>query len=183
MERWHKGILIVVLLALPGNLSASPPRTDTDAEDELKSVIVKNFLRYSTWPEAPAANAPITVGVLGRTSFARLLHGLLDGKPVNGRNVQVLELRTGADPRQCNLIYIALDRSADIRQALQSLRSPHTLTIGEADTFLDSGGAVNLIQIDGHMGFEFSLDALNRAGVEISARLLRLGQDRRRRAE
>jgi hypothetical protein len=46
---------------------------------------------------------------------------------------------------------------------------------------LDSGGAVNLLVIDGHMSFEVSLEALDRSGVSISSKLLRFGQIRSRK--
>jgi hypothetical protein len=81
------------------------------------------------------------------------------------------------------LIYVATAKTSEIQQVIQSVRSVHTLTIGEDDKFLDYGGAVNLLLIDGHMGFEVSLDSLNRSGVEISSKLLRLGEIRRRRVE
>ena len=182
MRLWPGAILIISALTLC-SIELPGAAVDADASDELKSVIVKNFLRYTTWPEAGSANSPLTVGVVGRSSFAQVLHGLLDGKPVNGRNVQVVELKPGTTGNCCDLVYIASDRNSDIRQALQTLRASHILTIGEADNFLDYGGAVNLLQVDGHMGFEVNLDALTRSGVEISSRLLRLGQIKRKRAE
>lgn len=178
MRTWTGRILMAILLALRAMPEASPGIA-AEAEDELKSVIVKNFLRYSTWPETIPANAPIRVGILGRTAFAQVLHALLDGKAVNGRTVQIVELKAGSDFRGCQVVYIATDKNAEIKQTLQSVRSGHTLTIGEADKFLAFGGAVNLVLIDGHMGFEVSLGALERSGIEISSKLLRLGQVKR----
>jgi YfiR/HmsC-like len=175
-------MLLAMVLVLPA-MPSSSSGVDAEAEDELKSIIVKNFLRYSTWPETVPPSGPITVGVLGRTSFAQVLHGLLDGKPVNGRMVQTIELKSSSDSRRCHLIYVATDKNAEIKQALQSVSSSHALTIGETDKFLDYGGAVNLLLSDGHMGFEVSLEALDHAGIEISSKLLRLGQIKRRRTE
>lgn len=182
MPLWTRRLTLALALGSVAifGLSAGPA---AEGQDELKSVIVKNFLRYSTWPETGSTNGPITVGVLGRPSFAQVLHEFLDGKPVNGRTVQIVELKPNSDLRRCQLIYIATDKTSEIRQALQSVRSVHTLTIGEDDRFLDYGGAVNLLLIDGHMGFEVSLESLNRSGVEISSRLLRLGEIRRGRVE
>ena len=59
---------------------------------------------------------------------------------------------------------------------MASLGASHALTIGEADRFLDYGGAVKLLIVDGHMSFEVSPAALDRAGVSISSKLLRYGQ-------
>ena len=68
---------------------------------------------------------------------------------------------------------ITTTRSARLWQACAL---SHTLTIGESDRFLEYGGAVNLFFVDGHIGFEVSLAALDRAGVSISSTLLRYGQ-------
>jgi hypothetical protein len=182
MPHWTRRLTLAIALG-PLAISGLSGPAAGEAQDELKSVIVKNFLRYSTWPETAPPNGPITVGVLGRSSFAQVLHEFLDGKSVNGRTIQIVELRPNSDPRRCQLIYVATAKTSEIQQVIQSVRSVHTLTIGEDDKFLDYGGAVNLLLIDGHMGFEVSLDSLNRSGVEISSKLLRLGEIRRRRVE
>lgn len=148
----------------------------SDAEDVLKSAAVLGFLRYSEWPSGPA-NGAITVGVMGRPSFARVLRQNLDGKLVQNRPVRVVDFKD--DPRCCQLIYFASDRAAEIRQTLQAMPR-HVLTVGETGRFLDYGGAVNLFLEDGHVAFEASLSALDRAGVTISSSLLRLGQVRGR---
>ena len=63
-----------------------------------------------------------------------------------------------------------------VRQTLAGARAAHALTIGETGRFLEDGGAVNLLFVDGHMSFEVSVEALDRAGVSISSTLLRYGQ-------
>lgn len=172
--------LIVLAILAGGPLSRGAP---SGAEDELKSAAVLLFLRHATWPEKPNANGPITVGILGRHSLAQALHSFLDGKSVNGRAVHTLELKSASDPHCCQAIYIASDRNSEIVQALQEIGSSPALTIGETDRFVSEGGAVNLFLVDGHMAFEVSLEALDRAGIEISSKLLRLGLIKRRRNE
>ena len=172
--------LITVLVLASALLRASPV---TEAEDQLKSAAVLSFLRYSTWPGSRPPNQPVTVAVVGRPSFASALQSLLEGKIANGRPIRILEFTPGADSGRCNLIYVATDRKAEILEVLQSPSAARALTIGESSSFLDYGGAVWLTMTDGHMAFEVSLDALARSGVEISSRLLHLGQVRRRTGE
>lgn len=168
-------------LALFGLLVSSRANT-SEPEDELKSAIVLSFLRYSEWPHpAASADAPLTVEVLGRPSLARLLHRALDGKVVNGRLVRVLEGNSATEAHDCQVLYVAGDKSSEIKRALAEARSTRALTIGESDRFLDYGGAVNLLSIDGHMSFEVNLQALGGTGIEISSKLLRYGQIRGRR--
>lgn len=164
--------LAASLLLLTGVLSAW---ADSEPEDALKSVVVLNFLRYSKWPDG---NGPLRVGVVGRASLLPPFRELLEGKSVNGRMVHVLEVNGAADPRCCHVLYIATENVARMRKLLAGTRGAHVLTIGESDRFLENGGAVNLMLVDGHIGFEVSLDALEEAGIQISSRLLHLGQVR-----
>lgn len=180
MNARAKRVSALVALALCISPSVCPG-TPGDGEDELKSATVLSFLRYATWPGNPRPNEVLTVGVLGRPSFAKTLGGLLEGKSVNGRAVRLVELKAGADVRCCQLIYFATGKKTEIQQVLQNAGSAHTLTIGEDDKFLEYGGAVNLELVDGHMGFEVNLEVLGLSGVDISAKLLRLGRLRGRR--
>ena len=77
---------------------------------------------------------------------------------------------------------MATDNNNEVRQTLAGLRTSHALTIGETNRFLEYGGAVNLLFVDGHMSFEVNLEALDRAGVSISSTLLRYGQVKARPA-
>ena len=164
-------LMLAALLApvLPG---------DAGPEDELKSATLLAFLQNAHWAEELAANTPLTVGVVGRAAFLRRLQASIDGKSVNGHPLRIVSIGGLVDSHCCQAFYFATDKSAEIKPALQSLASSHVLTIGETDGFLAEGGAVNLFLIDGHMAFEVSLNALERAGIEISSKLLRFGQIR-----
>jgi YfiR/HmsC-like len=152
-----------------------------DPEDELKAAVVLSFLRYGEWPQSPAVNTPLAVGVLGRASFADALRRTLEGKLVNDHSVRVVRLKTAAEAQGCQVVYFAADQSSFIKAALENGLPARVLTIGESKDFLDWGGAVNLLVVDGHMGFEVSMVALERSGVSISSRLLRFGQVRNQR--
>lgn len=151
-----------------------------EAEDELKCATLLAFVQNARWAEPPAANAPLTVGVVGRAGFIRSLRTGVEGKSVNGRPLRVQELSAPVDAQCCQVLYFATDKPSEIKPVLVSFGSAHVLTVGETDGFLQEGGAVNFFLTDGHMAFEVSLGALSRAGVEISSKLLRFGQIRGR---
>ena len=171
---------ILTSLALFGLLVSSRAAT-SEPEDELKSAIVLSFFRYSDWPKPASADAPLTMEVLGRPSLAQVLRRALDGKIVNGRTIRVLESKSVVGPHDCQVLYMASDKSSEIKPALAEARAAHALTIGESDRFLEYGGAVNLLLVDGHMSFEVNLQAVADTGIEISSKLLRYGQIKGRR--
>jgi hypothetical protein len=147
-----------------------------DSEDELKAATVWLFVQYSQL--APNADGTIAVGVVGRPSFAQTLRHTLEGKMANGHPVKVVELK--ADLHGSQVVYFAMDKSADLRRGLQSAQPLHALTIGESDRFLEYGGAVTLFIVDGHIGFETNIETLARSGISISSNLLKFGQIKNR---
>ena len=141
----------------------------------MKSATVLSFVRHSEWL-GDSQTGPITIGVAGRPAMISTLRRALDGKTVNNRAIRIVDAKAAADLRSYQVLYVATDNNNEVRQTLASLGASHALTIGEADRFLDYGGAVKLLIVDGHMSFEVSSAALDRAGVSISSKLLRYGQ-------
>lgn len=156
------------------------PAPEFEPVDELKAAIVLNFLRFAEWPRSESTNS-ITVGVYGRSSFAQVLRRTLEGKAVNNRALHVVELKYPTELQSCDAIYFATTKETDVRQILNSPQGANALSIGESKDFLQLGGAVNLLVIDGRMSFEVDLAALDRTGVAISSKLLRFGQIHGRR--
>jgi YfiR/HmsC-like len=170
ISRWWIGAGWISLLAgFAFAVGAAEP------EDELRSATVLTFIRHTEWLKGEAAG-PITIGVMGRPSMIRLLQRTLDGKTANNHAIRIVDAKESAELNLCQVIYVATDNNNEARQALAGLRASHALTIGEAGRFLEYGGAVNLMIVDGHMSFEVSLEALDRAGLSISSTLLRYGQ-------
>ena len=170
MNRQICGVWRVALLSLGAAVCLGA----TDPEDELKSATVLTFIRHAEW--RLSATGVITVGVIGRPAIVRTLHRTLEGRVANSRTIHVLDVTPVSDLRACHVLYVASDNNREVLQLLAEARAPHALTIGESHKFLDQGGAVNLLMVDGHMSFEVNRDALERAGVAISSTLLRYGQ-------
>ena len=165
----HYAVLTALLLT--GGIRAAD-----DPEDELKAAVVLSFIRYTEWPAN--GGGAITVGVRGRPEFAQLLSRTLDGRVAGARHVRVIPLRTPADAEGCQILYLAAAKTADVREYLTATQAAHSLTMGEADHFLDAGGAIDLMLVDGHISFEVDLAAVERLGLTISSKLLRFGQVR-----
>lgn len=163
--------------ALAGTLCAMR-LTASEPEDELTAATVLSFLRYSEWPAALSADAPLTVGVLGRPELLLTFRRVLEGKSVENRPVRVLALPAEAAAGCCQIVFLAAEKPADLRTAMALAHSLHALTMGAADQFLDLGGAIHLLIVDGRMSFEVNRDALERSGISISSKLLRFGQIR-----
>jgi hypothetical protein len=172
IPRYAAAFLLALLGAwLPLRLAAT-----ADPEDELKAAVVLSFLRYAEFTKPLASGAPLAVCVVGREEFTQTLRRTIEGKLAGSHAVSVAEFKPTAPRSSCRLLYAATSRKQEIQDALSAPGSAGALTIGESDRFLELGGAVNLVLVDGRVGFQVDLDSLRRAGVEISSKLLRFGQ-------
>ena len=171
---------LALLCAVAGLAGAARAALPAQPEDELKAAVVLGFLRYTDWPALQPESSPVTVGVLGRQEFSAALRQALAGKSEGKRPFRLVELKTAADGRACQLVYFAMDSAAELKPALEALHESHVLTIGENDRFLELGGEVNLFLLDGRIRFEFRRSALQDPAYAISSKLLRFGQLRSR---
>ena len=170
--RWAAWVALAAALAACRATASEP-------EDELRAATVLSFLRYSEWPGAPAGDHTLTVGVFGRPSLVATFRKALEDKTVENRLVRVLEFPAEPSNGCCQIVFFAGDKPGELKPALAAARSLHALTIGVSDQFLDLGGAIQLVLVDGHMSFEVDRDVLDRSGCTISSKLLRYGQVRK----
>jgi hypothetical protein len=164
-----------VLLLAAASLAQSA--TDVEPEDQLKAATVLAILQNSKWA-AENGNQRLVVCVWGRQAIIDALRRALDGKIVNGRTVRVTAATAAMDSRCCQVMYMGTGRKAEMQRLLPGAAAARSLTIGEDDRFLESGGDLNLYIADGHMAFEANLPALEESGVSISSKLLRFGRVR-----
>jgi len=146
-------------------------------EDDLRAAQVLGFARFSEW--AVTREGPIIIAVAGRPALAEALERVSAGKMVNGRPIQIRQVRQPAQAAGAHILYFGRTSGLRLSEAIQEARAPDIkwpiLTIEEEDRFLASGGAVHLFEEDGRMSFEVSLAALQAVNVSISSKLLRLG--------
>ena len=61
-------------------------------------------------------------------------------------------------------------------EGVRAIRARPVLTVSDGKGFLRSGGVIEFYIQDGRMRFIINLDALDRAGVRLSSRLLELAK-------
>lgn len=172
MSRWF----LATVALLSGTLAAGG-QTTSAPEDEVMSALILGFVRYSEWPAANGEeSAPLVVCVAGRPPLVRALNHAVSGKVVQGHPLQAREVRTPPETGQCKVLFVSSGSKRSVEAMLTAVRGIPVLTIGDSDEILQAGGMVQFFEEDGKMRFAVNLEALNRSKVNVSARLLRLGQ-------
>ena len=135
-----------------------------------------NFTRFVDWPAGALGGegAPVVIGVLGADSFIPELATVLRGKAIYGHPVAVRHIERIAGARNCAVLFVGAAGPKEIVRVLQSTAGAHVLTIGDSLEFARLGGMIAFIRDGNRIRFEVNLDAAERAGLEVSSKMLHL---------
>ena len=153
---------------------ASLPRTACAqvSEYEVKAACLFHFVQFVKWPSGSAG--PVTVGILGDDPFGGALAKAVQDEANEGRKVAVKRSRKVEDLKGCQVVFISSSERANTGAILASLAGANVLTVGEHEGFVKQGGVIGFISEGTKVRFEINNGAAQRAGLEISSRLLKL---------
>jgi hypothetical protein len=167
---WMLALASVILLSLP--VTAQPAKV---TETEFKAGLLVKFTQYTTWPATvfASSNAPIVIGVLGTDTLGKDLDREADGI-AGKRRVEVRRVTTPEEAGQCHAVFISKAESRNEDDWLRALRDKPILTVGESGQTIENGAVIRLLpRGKGGRLFEVSRSAMERAGLKISADMLR----------
>jgi hypothetical protein len=162
-----------LLLAIPTSVSSA-----TLPEYQIKAAFLFNFAKFVTFPgQAFAAdNSVFVIGVLGDDPFGSTLDQTVQGKTIGDRKIVVRRSNNIDDLRHCQIVFICASRKKDLGTVLAKCKADNILSVGESDGFATHGGVINFYVEDNKVRFEINPKAAERASLQISAQLLRLGR-------
>lgn len=160
----------VVAICAATAFFASPIRAKAASDDATRAMFVLQLSNYVTWP-APAfssPSAPIVVAVVGNPALRAELTTLARGRTVAGRS---FEIRAAADAAGCAGAHLVF-----VSEAAQSRALTAPLRVSEEpDNLADTDVAIRMIS--GRVAFSVNRKAVNRRGLKISSKLMRLASD------
>jgi hypothetical protein len=161
--------------------AASGPEAAPAPDLEVKAVFVINFIRLVNWSEIPgeANPAELPVCAWSKSDFFTAVRSMGSGKRVGKRSV-VFRIEPVPDVQRCRVFLLDRPHYAAARQALGAVKDAPVLTIGNGAGIIDYGGMFELIVLDNRVQFNVGLEAIDRSGLDISAKLLQLSRNRRR---
>lgn len=166
-------LLIAFLLWAPGLRSQQAL-----SEYQVKAAFLFNFGKFVEWPAGSFASpqAPFWVCVLGDDPFGGTLDETLRGKTISGHTVSLTRIRDAGSARGCQIVFISDSEKARLPALLASTRGWNALLVGETEDFAASGGAIQFTVEDKHVRFAINPDAIQRAGLQVSSKLLALAR-------
>jgi hypothetical protein len=145
-----------------------------NGEYRLKAAFVARFPEFVEWPPpAWQGRTTLDVCVLTPNPFGKDLPDVISGQSVRGRTVVLHDVQSNSSLDICHVLYVT--RAAEGRSSvLQRATALPILTISDDPAFLESGGIIQLNTVENRIRFDISSSAADRAGLRLSAQLLRL---------
>ncbi len=157
---------------------AALPESNPSVEYQVKAAFLFNFAKFVDWPpEAfPSEKAPITFCVFRQDPFGGVLDETIRGKTINNREVLARRINELADLKSCQLVFVSSKEGKSLSEILNSLKGANTLVVGESEGFAERGGGVQFFLEDNKLRFAVNVDAVQRAHLSVSAKLLALAR-------
>ena len=150
-------------------------------EYQVKAAFLFNFAKFVEWPAqfSNASPGSVVLCVFGQNPFGNALDAV-SGRRVGMKTFIVREISDASLANQCHILFLAGSERKRTSSILGQLKGASILTVGEADDFISSGGIVAFKLKDARVRFEIDAVAAERAKLQISSKLLSLGDGARK---
>ena len=144
----------------------------------MKAAFLFHFAQFIDWPPEALQNekSPLTLCVFGHDPFGRALDEVLQGKTINGREFLVRRTNDLAALKSCHLVFVSDSENKRFPEIIKNLRGASALVVGESEGFAENGGAIQFFLDDKKLRFSVNVDALQRARLKVSSKLLALAK-------
>jgi hypothetical protein len=146
-------------------------------ENDVKAAFLYNFTKFVEWPTSPAQNSePFRICVVADDEFVRSVDRIIEGETVLGRRLVRTIPQSTQDARACAILYVSRATGERGTRLTSAVRDVPVLTVGDSPRFLEQGGAIGFVVENSRVRFDVSASSIQRAGLKVSSKLLRVAR-------
>jgi hypothetical protein len=143
----------------------------------LKAGYLFTFTKFVEWPaDVVPAGAPLSLCVVDDSAVVEVLAQTIKGRAVDGHGLTVRHVKSDTPLPTCHVLYLAGSDPKRTLDIVGSLDDVLVLTVSDAAGFAKTGGMVELFIEEGRMRFAVNVDAVERAHLRLSSRVLALAK-------
>lgn len=158
-------------------------------EHQVKAAFIYNFAKFVEWPTNRAATGttnatnlgPIVLGVAGKSPCVVELEQIVAGRKINGRDLLVRAVASPADAGKVHVLFVTAGEDDQLEDWLSAGHEAGILTVGETEAFAKRGGMIRFLIEAEKIRFDVNMEAAEKAGLKLSAQLLKLARTVRRK--
>jgi hypothetical protein len=167
-------ILIFIVLATALTTGSNPAVGQPQpGEYEVKAAFLYNFLPFVEWPAQVKRSDTLRVCVMAEPPALNAFNEL-NGQIAAGRKIDTVHLSPGDSIGPCHVLFIGPRAERDLPRIMKALEGASVLTVGDTPGFAGQGVIINFYLQNKKVRFEINAAAARRAGITISAKLLKL---------
>ncbi|MCE3232207.1 MAG: YfiR family protein [Rickettsiaceae bacterium] len=161
---------ILLCLTLPLNAPAKEPLRLY--EQEIKSGLLYNFLKYTNWPGSDSQSNSV-VCIFGNDPFGGYLDPM-GGRSVNKRVIVIRKINSLPESADCHVVFVNSEEAKRWPSLLEFLQDKPVLTVSDFEGFINSGGMIEFNKKDNRIVVEMNIDAVKKVNLTVQDRLLKL---------
>jgi hypothetical protein len=169
---------VISALCLIACSAVNLPAQEQKAEEyQVKALFLCNFINFVDWPADSSIHSSPTINVcvIGDDPFGNALDGIRD-KTFKDKKLAIRFYRSYDDPKGCHLLFIPATENRHSAQILKSVREANVLTVGDTEESARQGAIIGFYIEQKKVRFAINIEAARRAGLKISAKLLKLAK-------
>lgn len=183
MVRLEKSLIFIVLWYFMTLIAMPVSAADAVIEEATMKVIYSfKFGKFTRWPKSKLSDNNTSLGfcIFGKNPFDLSALDAIEGKQVKGKTLHVELFESGllsddALPH-CHILFVCQSEKLRLQNILNTLRYQPILTVSDIEGFSGNGGMITLIKAGDQIHFEINSDAIHRAGLSISSKLVELAR-------
>jgi hypothetical protein len=166
----------MVLFFILSAAHTASAQNDGLSEYQVKAAFLFNFAKFVDWPAEtfPNPQSSFSICVIGDDPFGPILDSTLAGKSLGSHPVTLRRIKDVTEIHHCQIVFASSSSSSRYAELSQSVRGAKVLLVGESDGFATSCGAIEFTIEANHVRFVINPDAVQRAGLAVSSKLLML---------
>jgi len=143
---------------------------ETRDREDIEAAMVFAASKFVAWPQPIAGSFDVCIAGEGRLS--QFIQGY-EGKRLKGVEVKVRVLKESDALTGCRTMIVPREMTR-MEKRLESARDQPIMTIGDAPGFVEAGGIMGFLLVDGKVRFEVNLDAAKKSGLSLGSQMVGL---------
>lgn len=142
-------------------------------EAQVKAAYLYNFGKFVRW-QNPADTNTFDICILGKNPFGSSLAATVTGEQVGGKSIVARDVPGVPETSHCKLLFISRSEEGRLKVVLGAAKKSNILTVSDMPDFVERGGMIGLVNVEGKIRFEVNVASINDAGMTVSSELLKV---------
>ena len=149
----------------------------------VKAAFIYNFAKFVEWPpcrEYGCSEFKLVLGIYGWENLSDRVgkaFNAINGKTVGNKVISVRYISDPARLMHCQMVYLFSSNETKGKILADRLKGRPILTVSNEETFVHSGGMIELLKVGDKLRFSINRSAAKDASIHIRSQLLKLARE------